>query len=72
MGAPVSAVTRKPWTADELHRLPEGWRYEIDEGATERSAGRQAFPGGLCPPVPNALRAPSGTRATRRSRRATF
>ncbi|BDG60397.1 Uma2 family endonuclease [Caldinitratiruptor microaerophilus] len=24
--------TRKPWTAEELDRLPEGWRYEIDEG----------------------------------------
>lgn len=22
----------KPWTADELARLPAGWRYEIDEG----------------------------------------
>lgn len=26
------AQNRKPWTADELCRLPEGWRYEIDEG----------------------------------------
>ena len=26
-------MTRKPWTADELCRLPEGWRYEIDAGA---------------------------------------
>ncbi|MBX6378771.1 MAG: Uma2 family endonuclease, partial [Clostridia bacterium] len=25
-------VTKKPWTAEELCRLPEGWRYEIDEG----------------------------------------
>ena len=22
----------KPWTADELGRLPDGWRYEIDAG----------------------------------------
>ena len=29
---PVSATTRKPWTADELGRLPKPWRYEIDEG----------------------------------------
>ena len=21
-----------PWTADELTRLPDGWRYEIDGG----------------------------------------
>ena len=28
----MSTVTRKPWTPDELARLPEGWRYEIDEG----------------------------------------
>ncbi|MCS7235689.1 MAG: Uma2 family endonuclease [Armatimonadota bacterium] len=28
----MSAVARRPWTADELVRLPEGWRYEIDEG----------------------------------------
>jgi Uma2 family endonuclease len=26
------AIGTKPWTADELHRLPAGWRYEIDEG----------------------------------------
>ena len=26
-------MTRKPWTADELCRLPKGWRYEIDDGA---------------------------------------
>jgi Uma2 family endonuclease len=31
----VSATTQadKPWTADELCRLPAGWRYEIDEGS---------------------------------------
>ncbi|BDG59795.1 Uma2 family endonuclease [Caldinitratiruptor microaerophilus] len=28
----MSTATRKPWTAEELNRLPEGWRYEIDEG----------------------------------------
>ncbi len=28
----MSTTTNKPWTADELDRLPEGWRYEIDEG----------------------------------------
>ena len=28
----MATVTRKPWTADELCRLPEGWRYEIGEG----------------------------------------
>jgi Uma2 family endonuclease len=28
----VSTVTRKPWTSDELVRLPAGWRYEIDQG----------------------------------------
>jgi Uma2 family endonuclease len=28
----VGAMTTKPWTADELCRLPQGWRYEIDEG----------------------------------------
>jgi Uma2 family endonuclease len=26
------ATDTKPWTADELRRLPDGWRYEIDEG----------------------------------------
>jgi Uma2 family endonuclease len=26
------ARTSPPWTAAELGRLPEGWRYEIDEG----------------------------------------
>lgn len=26
------AQTVQPWTAEELSRLPEGWRYEIDEG----------------------------------------
>ena len=34
--APLVRTTTKakqPWTADELCRLPEGWRYEIDEGA---------------------------------------
>jgi Uma2 family endonuclease len=30
---PVSTTTKKkPWTADELSRLPKLWRYEIDEG----------------------------------------
>ncbi|BDG59477.1 Uma2 family endonuclease [Caldinitratiruptor microaerophilus] len=28
----MGTATRKPWTAEELDRLPEGWRYEIDEG----------------------------------------
>lgn len=28
----MSTATRKPWTADELCRLPAGWRYEIDAG----------------------------------------
>lgn len=29
----MSAMTKnRPWTADELDRLPKGWRYEIDEG----------------------------------------
>jgi Uma2 family endonuclease len=28
----TATKARKPWTADELCRLPEGWRYEIDEG----------------------------------------
>jgi Uma2 family endonuclease len=28
----VATTTKKPWTADELGRLPQGWRYEIDEG----------------------------------------
>ena len=28
----VATITRKPWTAEELARLPEGWRYEIDQG----------------------------------------
>ena len=28
----MATTTRKPWTANELRRLPEGWRYEIDEG----------------------------------------
>jgi Uma2 family endonuclease len=26
------AASSKPWTADELCRLPDGWRYEIDQG----------------------------------------
>ncbi len=28
----LSTKTRKHWTAEELNRLPEFWRYEIDEG----------------------------------------
>lgn len=28
----MNAITVKPWTADELCRLPKGWRYEIDDG----------------------------------------
>lgn len=28
----MAVATKKPWTADELVRLPDGWRYEIDEG----------------------------------------
>ena len=28
----MTTRAKKPWTADELFRLPEGWRYEIDEG----------------------------------------
>ncbi|MDQ7801870.1 MAG: Uma2 family endonuclease [Armatimonadota bacterium] len=28
----MSTVARKPWVGEELVRLPEGWRYEIDEG----------------------------------------
>mgnify|MGYP000498297603 CR=1 FL=1 len=28
----MATVTKKPWTAEELSRLPEGWRYEIDQG----------------------------------------
>lgn len=28
----MGTITQKPWTAEELNRLPEGWRYEIDEG----------------------------------------
>lgn len=28
----MATTTKKPWTAEELDRLPEGWRYEIDEG----------------------------------------
>ena len=28
----MAVTTHKPWTADELRRLPDGWRYEIDEG----------------------------------------
>ncbi len=26
------AAKPQPWTGEELDRLPEGWRYEIDEG----------------------------------------
>jgi Uma2 family endonuclease len=28
----VATATKKPWTADELCRLPKGWRYEIEHG----------------------------------------
>ena len=28
----MAIATNKPWTADELRRIPGGWRYEIDEG----------------------------------------
>ena len=28
----TTKAKRQPWTADELYRLPAGWRYEIDEG----------------------------------------
>ena len=28
----MAAVSKRPWTAEELDRLPQGWRYEIDEG----------------------------------------
>ena len=28
----MEATARRPWTAEELCRLPGGWRYEIDEG----------------------------------------
>ncbi len=28
----MRAVTRTPWAAEKLVRLPPGWRYEIDEG----------------------------------------
>ena len=28
----ATKMQHKPWTAGELCRLPEGWRYEIDEG----------------------------------------
>ena len=28
----MGTLIKKPWTAEELSRLPEGWRYEIDEG----------------------------------------
>ncbi|HVB11091.1 MAG TPA: Uma2 family endonuclease [Bacillota bacterium] len=31
MDATTNAAV-KPWTADEFCRLPDGWRYEIDEG----------------------------------------
>jgi len=29
----MATATRKPWTAEELERLPDGWRYEIDRGS---------------------------------------
>jgi len=28
----VTQTLREPWTAEELVRLPDGWRYEIDDG----------------------------------------
>ncbi len=28
----TTTKAKKPWTADELCRLPDSWRYEIDEG----------------------------------------
>ena len=28
----TATKAKRPWTADELCRLPDGWRYEIDEG----------------------------------------
>ena len=28
----MSSIAKRPWTAEELDRLPQGWRYEIDEG----------------------------------------
>ncbi|HEY8449286.1 MAG TPA: Uma2 family endonuclease, partial [Bacillota bacterium] len=28
----MTTATPRPWTAEELGRLPAGWRYEIDEG----------------------------------------
>lgn len=28
----MAVTAKKPWTAAELDRLPQGWRYEIDEG----------------------------------------
>ena len=28
----MAVMAKKPWTAEELDRLPQGWRYEIDEG----------------------------------------
>jgi len=28
----MAVSTKKPWTADELVRLPAGWRYEIEDG----------------------------------------
>jgi Uma2 family endonuclease len=30
--ATTSRRVSKPWTAEELDRLPAGWRYEIDDG----------------------------------------
>ncbi len=32
LGENRPAPKRRPWTGEELSRLPEGWRYEIDEG----------------------------------------
>ncbi len=32
MRAVARTVDAKPWSSDELGRLPAGWRYEIDEG----------------------------------------
>ncbi len=32
LGESRPVAVRRPWTGEELSRLPEGWRYEIDEG----------------------------------------
>ncbi len=32
LGESRPTVGPRPWTGEELARLPEGWRYEIDEG----------------------------------------